>query len=97
MRINFANTYHIIMMFAVLMTSCDTEWRQKAFGLTAREVKETELTLSKADSLMEINPDSAYKILLSDSFLISHAEESERMLYSLLKTQAEYKLYVSST
>ena len=94
MRINFANTYHIIMMFAVLMTSCDTEWRQKAFGLTAREVKETELTLSKADSLMEINPDSAYKILLSDSFLISHAEESERMLYSLLKTQAEYKLYI---
>ncbi|MGM9713278.1 MAG: tetratricopeptide repeat protein [Prevotella sp.] len=94
MRLNFANTYHIILTFAVLMTSCDTEWRQKAFGLTAREVREAELTLSKADSLMEIIPDSAYKILLSDSSMFSHAEESERMLYSLLRTQAEYKLYI---
>ena len=76
------------------MTSChDGRWR--LFGLSAEEEERVRLSLTLADSLMEDNPDSAMAVLRRDSALVLRADISERMMYALLKTQADDKLYVT--
>ena len=86
---------HILIILPLLfMTSChDGRWR--LFGLSAEEEEQVRLSLSLADSLMEDHPDSAMAVLRHDSALVLRADISERMMYALLKTQADDKLYVT--
>ena len=89
-------TYRLLLLLLPLlfMTSCqDGRWR--LFGLSAEEEEQVRLSLSLADSLMEDNPDSAMAVLRHDSALVLRADISERMMYALLKTQADDKLYVT--
>lgn len=89
-------TYRLLLLLLPLlfMTSCqDGRWR--LFGLSAEEEEQVRLSLSLADSLMEDNPDSAMAVLRRDSALVLRADINERMMYALLKTQADDKLYVT--
>lgn len=89
-------TYRLLLLLLPLlfMTSCqDGRWR--LFGLSAEEEERMRLSLCLADSLMEDNPDSAMAVLRRDSALVLRADISERMMYALLKTQADDKLYVT--
>ena len=89
-------TYRLLLLLLPLlfMTSCqDGRWH--LFGLSAEEEEQVRLSLSLADSLMEDNPDSAMAVLRRDSALVLRADINERMMYALLKTQADDKLYVT--
>lgn len=83
-----------IMLLLLSLASCgEGQWRP--FGLSAEEEEQVRLDLSLIDSLMEEHPDSAMIILQRDSALMCRAAKAERMMYSLLKIQADDKLYVT--
>lgn len=84
-----------ILFFVVLifsLSACD-ERKWNFFGMTTEE-KNVRLHLSTVDSLMESNPQSAMDLLRKDSTIVPHCSKETRMLYALLKTQAEDKLYI---
>ena len=57
----------------------------------------SEQLLIDADQLMESNPDSALKLLNNIDTVADLREDSQKALFYLLLTQAQYKCYLSTT
>lgn len=84
----------LLLLLLLSLASCQGG-RWHLFGLSAEEEERLCLDLNLADSLMENNADSAMSILRHDSVLAHRADKEERMMYALLKTQADDKLNIT--
>lgn len=71
----------IFLLLLMTLISCDDSDRAKHI-------------LEQADSLINNKPDSALVVLRQDSSTIAKAGKPERMMYLLLKTEAEDKSYI---
>lgn len=81
------------MLLLLSLVSCqDGRWR--LFSMSAEEEKVC-LDLNLVDSLMEEHTDSALTILRSDSAAVLKCSEGTRMMYAMLKIQADDKLYIT--
>lgn len=74
-----AVTFVLLLVVTLTVMSC---------GNRARGI------LERADSLISHKPDSVIALLRKDSVTIANAGKSERMMYLLLKTEAEDKMYM---
>ena len=76
--------YMLLAVALVLLASCRDDGRAEG-------------VLRLADSLVEERADSSLALLRRDSALFSRAGRAVRMAYTLTKTEAEDKLYISHT
>lgn len=87
----------LLMSFLYILASCyKTEANKLLFCNTEEEAKARYL-LDFADSIMETNPDTAYTLLRRDSAIICRTGKAGRMMFTMLKTQAQDKLYIPHT
>ena len=90
--VSFHATFSVLLLLLSL-ASCQDE-RLRFLGSSAEEEMVCR-NLSLADSLMEERPDSAMTILRHDSAAVVNCSENTRMMYAMLKTQADDKLYIT--